>query len=417
MIKEIKELLTVATIVPVVVMAVLFASLGGMIGGVQDEASQPPMIGLIVQDPDSSWSRLAQGTISNHTEVVYGGADIDEGLKTIHSAGGTALLVIPQDFGDNISSKRPGTIAVYWIMYGAGLMDSISSSVVDGIIAQVNTDISKVMIEEGSSSNASMVLSPTIKSETTFFKEKSIEGVSPSAISSMLSSQSFIIPLVVMMMILMSGSTVISSMGLEKENKTLETLLTMPVKRSHIVLGKLGGAAVVGLLMAFIYMAGMAYYMNGMQGSAAIDMARYGLVLETVDYVLVGISLFLSVLSGLALCMLLGGMARDYKAAQSIIPLIVFLAMLPYFVLMMKDFNTLPALLQAVLFAIPFTHPMMAMNNLMFDDYGLVLAGIAYQLLFAAIAVAAAVWLFKKDLLITGRKKKAANAGGKRSKK
>lgn len=105
--------------------------------------------------------------------------------------------MISEDFGDNISSELPGTIAVYWIMYGAGLMDSISSSVVDGIIAQVNIDISKVMIEEGSSSNASMVLSPTIKSETTFFKEKSIEGVSPSAISSMLSSQSFIIPLVV----------------------------------------------------------------------------------------------------------------------------------------------------------------------------------------------------------------------------
>lgn len=220
-----------------------------------------------------------------------------------------------------------------------------------------------------------------------------------------------------MMMILMSGSTVISSMGLEKENKTLETLLTMPVKRSHIVLGKLGGAAVVGLLMALIYMAGMSYYMNGMQGSAAIDVARYGLVLETIDYVLVGISLFLSVLSGLALCMLLGAMARDYKAAQSLTLPITFLAMLPFFVLMMKDFNTLPALLQAVLFAIPFTHPMMAMNDLMFDDYGLVLAGIAYQLLFAAIAVAAAVWLFKNDLLITGRKKKAVNTVGNRSKR
>jgi ABC-2 type transport system permease protein len=115
--------------------------------------------------------------------------------------------------------------------------------------------------------------------------------------------------------------------------------------------------------------------------------------------------------------MLLGAMARDYKAAQSLTLPIMFLAMLPFFVLMMKDFNTLPALLQAVLFAIPFTHPMMAMNNLMFDDYGLVLAGIAYQLMFAAITVAAAVWLFKKDLLITGRKKKAANAVGKWSRK
>jgi ABC-2 type transport system permease protein len=417
MMKEIKELLTVATIIPVVIMAVLFASLGGMIGGVQDEASQPPRIGLVVQDNDSSWSMLAQGTISNHTEVVYGGSDIDEGLEAVSSAGGTALLVIPEDFGGNISSDHPGTIGVYWIMSGAGLMDSISSSVVDNIIAQVNTEISRVMIEDDSSSNASMVLSPTIKSETTFFKDKTIEGVSPSTISSMLSAQSFIIPLAVMMMILMSGSTVLSSMGLEKENKTLETLLTMPVRRSHIVLGKLGGAATVGLLMAFIYMLGMGYYMNGMQGTTGIDMAKYGLVLETMDYALVGISLFLSVLGGLALCMILSAMVRDYKAAQSLMLPIMFLAMLPYFVLMMKDFNTLPAFLQAVLFAIPFTHPMMAMNNLMFDDYGLVLAGIAYQLVFAAITVAVAVWLFKKDMLITGRRKRTPNVMGRRQKK
>lgn len=417
MMKEIKELLTVATIVPVVVMAVLFASLGGMIGGAEEEASQPPRIGLIVQDNDSSWSMIAKDTISNHTELVYSGTDVDEGLEAVSSAGGTALLVIPEDFGGNISSEHPGTIGVYWIMYGAGIMDSISSSVVDSIIAQVNTEISKEMIEEGLSSNATMVLSPTIKSETTFFKDKTIEGVSPSTISSMLSSQSFIVPLVVMMMILMSGSTVISSMGLEKENKTLETLLTMPVKRRHIVLGKLGGAAVIGLLMAFIYMLGMGYYMNGMQGTTGIDVAKYGLVLDTMDYALLGISLFLSVLGGLALCMILGAMARDYKAAQSLTLPIMFLAMLPFFVLMMKDFNTLPAFLQAVLFAIPFTHPMMAMNNLMFDDYGLVLAGIAYQLVFAAIAVAVAVWLFKKDMLITGRKKKVANAVGRWQKK
>lgn len=412
--KEIKEMLTLTTIIPVVAMAILFASLGGMIGGAQDEASKPPTIGLINEDASgSNWTLMTSSVITQNTQIVYNGTSIDDGLDTVSSAGGTALLVITPDFGTNISNGQQGVIQVYWIMKGAGIMDSISSSVVDAIIAQVNTQISATMITDGNYTNPAVVLSPTVESQTTSFKGKTMDGISPSTISSTLSSQSFIVPLVVMLIVMMSGSTIIASMGMEKENKTLETLMTMPVKRSHIVLGKLGGAAVVGLIMAVVYMAGMSYYMDSMQANTTIDLAKYGLVLGPLDYVLVGISLFLAVLGALTLCMLLGALARDYKSAQSLTMPVMLLTMIPFFVLMMKDFNTLPTAIQGALFLIPFTHPMMVMNNLMFDDYTLVLAGIAYEAIFVAVTMAIAVWIFKKDLLVSGRQKRLDRKGGK----
>jgi ABC-2 type transport system permease protein len=259
-----------------------------------------------------------------------------------------------------------------------------------------------------------MVLDPTTKSETTYFKEKTMEGISPATISSTLSSQSLIIPLVVMIVVMMSGGMIIASMGMEKENKTLETLMTMPVKRRDIVFGKLGGAAVVGLIMAVVYMLGMNQYMDSMQSVSTIDLAKYGLVLDATDYVLVGVSLFLAVLGALTLCMLLGAMARDYKSAQSLTLPVSLLAMVPLFILMMKDFATLPTAIQGALFLIPFTHPMMAMNNLMFDDYTLVLAGIGYELVFVIVTIAIAVWIFKKDMLVSGRQKRNKGAGGKK---
>lgn len=265
--------------------------------------------------------------------------------------------------------------------------------------------LSARMIEEGASTNSSLILAPMVKSETTYFKQMTMDDISPSTVSGVLSSQSFLIPLVVMLVILMSGGSIIGSMGMEKENKTLETLLTMPVKRRDIVMGKLAGAAVVGLLMAIVYMAGMGYYMGSLQGQSAIDMARFGLVLDPLDYLLVGLSLFLAVLGALALCMLMGAFARDFKSAQTLTMPITFLAMVPFFIMMMKDFSTLPLVGQAVIFLIPFSHPMMVMNNLMFNDYGLVIAGIAYEAVFAAVTVGLSVWLFKKDMLITGWKK------------
>ena len=218
-----------------------------------------------------------------------------------------------------------------------------------------------------------------------------------------MSSQSMFVPIMIMLIIVMIGSIVISSMGNEKENKTLETLLTMPVSRTSIVFGKLVGAAIVGLLMAVIYMLGMSYYFSSLMGSASIDLGQYGMTLGIMDYVLVGISLFAALVFALALCMILGIFTKNYKAAQTMTLPVTFLAMIPMFVTMFTDFDTLPLVAKAVVFAIPFSHPMIAMRALMFDDYVLVLSGIAYSSMMALLVMFIAVTLFKKDILLTGK--------------
>jgi len=192
-------------------------------------------------------------------------------------------------------------------------------------------------------------------------------------------------------------------MGSEKENKTLETLLTMPVSRSSIVFGKLLGAAVVGLIMAVIYMLGMSFYFTSLTGSISIDLAQYGLTLGPLDYLLVGASLFAALVFALALCMILGIFTKNYKAAQTMTMPVTFLAMIPMFVTMFTDFDTLPLVGKILVFAIPFSHPMIAMRSLMFDDYILVIAGIAYSTIMALLAMFIAVTLFKKDILLTGK--------------
>ena len=121
------------------------------------------------------------------------------------------------------------------------------------------------------------------------FKGKEMSGISPITISSVMSSQSFIMPLIVMMVIIYAGSIVISSMGSEKENKTLETLLTMPVSRTSIVFGKADGGgdrrtADGGHLHARHEL--LLQFADGFELS--IDLAQYGLTLSIVDYILVG---------------------------------------------------------------------------------------------------------------------------------
>jgi len=231
-------------------------------------------------------------------------------------------------------------------------------------------------------------------------------GLSPSAIVGMLSSQSMLIPIVMMMIIIMAGNMVISSMALEKENKTLETLLTLPVKRTSIVTGKIVASAIIGLLLSIVYMIGMSYYFQGFGMSEGVNLADYGLVLTSQDLVLIGISLFITLIAALSLCMLLGTFAKNYKSAQTLTVPISMLAMVPMFITMFVDFDTLPLALKSLLFAIPFSHPMMAPRALLFNDYLLVIGGIVYVAIFAIVTISIVVWVFKTDRLLTGSIKK-----------
>ena len=404
--KEVRELLTPATFVPIIVMAIIFGSMGNMIGGAAEEAKEKPVMGIINMD-NGTFSSIVNTTVYNMSKVAYAGTSgnvdegIEEGVGVLKEKGGTALIVVPSNFSERIENNLPGKIEVYWIMKGAGIMDSISSGVVEAILQEANRRISMELMEKGNV-NATFALSPTARNETTIFKGKEMQGISPGTISAILSSQSTAVPIIIMIIIMMAGGMVISSMGMEKENKTLETLLTLPVKRSSIVAGKIAGSAIVGLLMAVIYMIGFRYYLSSFEVSGNINLADYGLTLNVWDYVLVGISLFLALTAALSMCMVLGTFAKNYKSAQTLTVPVSILALIPMFLIMFKDFSTLPLSLKVVLFAIPFSHPMMAVRALLFGDYMLVISGIAYAAVFSFAMIAIAVWIFKTDKLLTG---------------
>jgi ABC-2 type transport system permease protein len=157
----------------------------------------------------------------------------------------------------------------------------------------------------------------------------------------------------------------------------------------------------VGMIMAAIYMIGFSRYMSSFQISD-INLTDFGLALGMQDYLLVGISLFVALLAGLSLCIVLGTFAKNYRSAQALIFPITALAMISMFITIFKDFDTLPAVLRILAFAIPFSHPMMAMRALMMDNYSLVIAGIAYTAAFTIIMITVAVRIFNSDRLLTG---------------
>jgi len=374
--KELKELITPATILPIVFIAIIFGSIGTSMEGIQESFNEKPVIGFINED-NSNLSAIVASVLYNYSEVIFNSSDISDktvGLEKLKQEDGIALIVINKNFSKQILNDKQAELEVFWIMRGAGILDTISSEVVEGLISSVNREISKNLIEDNTTVNATIALWPTYRTDTTYFKDREIP-LSPGTISGVLSSQSMLIPIVIMMIIIMAGNMVITSMALEKENKTLETLLTLPVKRTSIVTGKIAASALIGLLFAIVYMFGMSRYLSGFNFGGSISVSDFDLTLTSSDFILIGVSLFIT---------------------------LTMLAMIPMFLTMFMDFDTMPLVLKGLLFAIPFSHPMMASRALIFDDYLLVFSGIIYVSIFAVIMIFLVVWIFKTDRLLTG---------------
>lgn len=403
--KELKEVLTIGSIISIAAMSFVFAMIGQSVGNIEEKLEVKPAIGLINND-NGLFGIISTQILQETSDIIYNGSDKSAGLQEVIAEKGIALIEIPSDFSDSIYNNEQGKLNINWVVQGVGPFDGISSDVLDYVLNAVEKEISKIIITQELDLDPNLILNPLTTSQTTFLKEKEFRGLSPNELINTFSTQSYLIPTLIMMIIMMSGSSIISSMGLEKENKTLETLLTLPVKRNYIILSKIVASTISGLILAAIYMVGMTYYMKSFSFSGVVDLQAYNLTLNIYDYTLMGLSVFMSLLAGLSLCLALGSFAKDYKSAQSLLFPVTVLAVFSMLMTMFMDFSTMPTFIKIFIFIIPFSHPMMAMKSLMLKEYALVISGIIYSSIFAAIMIIITILIFNSDRLLVGKLQK-----------
>ena len=103
----------------------------------------------------------------------------------------------------------------------------------------------------------------------------------------------------------------------------------------------------------------------------------------------------------LSISIVLGSLANDAKASQTVVLPIMLLVMVPYAISILADINTLPTAVRFLVYAIPFTHTFTAMSNLMFGNTAIYAFGLIYQIVVFAICMFFALRLFKSDKILT----------------
>jgi len=407
--KEIKELITLQVVLPLIIMVVIFAFIGNVVSKETKKLAAPQTILILNQDVADSGTKIAETLkLAGYQTNVLNNDTIANAEIVARKQALPAFLIIPQGFQSNINKFIPQQIAVYKILESFSLTIGAKFVAMDQAMAVLNNFYSSQWIEKKNVGIAPDTLKSPIKTnEFVVIKDKQA-NVPLSAVLGYIQQQTAFIPLILFLVIIIASQMVATAVASEKENKTFEILLSSPVNRKTIILAKLIAAGLVALLFAGVYMIGMNFYIKGIIGGALSSgqglgsvMAGLGLVITPLGYLFLGLSLFMGILVALSIAMVLGIMAESVKSVQAIITPLMVLVLLPYFLVMFLDITSMSATVRYLIYAIPFSHPFLVSQNLFLAKYPQIIYGIIYQFVIFMVFVIIATRIFSSDKVIT----------------
>jgi ABC-2 type transport system permease protein len=411
LIKEVKELITLQLLISLLFTVFLFYFIGQMAKTEMKKAMRTQKIAVLNLD-DSPFSEQLIGNLktANFQAEMVKDRDKQKAIDATKATDTNLLLVIPQGFGQSLETPEIKEIETYSYLRTFSLIGSRSSVIINAVIKALNEYLSNDFIKKKIPDISPEKVKNPIKSrDFVIVKDRMVEGKAE-AVAGFVSSQSIIVPVILMMIILYASQMVISAIAMEKQNKTLETLLTVPISRTSIVMAKMFASGIVGLISAVIYMFGFRYYMSGFMGDISQAAAasgvsgviqKLGLTMDTKGFIILGVSLFIAILVALALATILGVLAEDYRSAQSLILPLILLVMIPYFLSIFSDPKSLSLPAKILLYAIPFSHPFLTTQNLYLENYSAILYGILYMLAVFIILIIVAARIFSTDKVLT----------------
>lgn len=417
--KELGELLTKQAIFSMIFTCLMLVFIGQFMGGVMDEAIYNSEVNIADLDGSEFTKEMIEKLPEYGADPVMADISSEDLFSELKRLDIENAVIIPEGFGDAVlNGERPELKCVSLVDKGglASSMSSLSSASLTGSVSAYVSDYVQKNMMGLTDEQITLAAEPFVTVDYTAANGKTVEA-SAESLTAMLMTQSMIAPFAVFFLILMASQMIMTAISTEKIDKTLETLMSAPVSRITVLSAKMIAALIVALLNAGSMIIGFAFYMKGMMGGAADEiassvaaeggispaeaMAALGMNLSGGEMLLFGVQLFLTIAIGLSVSLILGAMATDTKSVQTLVIPVMMLTMIPFFATMFADVNSMSALPKIILYIIPFTHTYTAMNNMIFGHMGIVWAGLAYQLVFFAVCMYLALKIFTTDLLFT----------------
>jgi ABC-2 type transport system permease protein len=399
LLKELKELLRDPKIflgmiiVPLIMFPVLGAVMSFSVQSAQESAVKTTVL-VVNHDSGESSTQFIAFLNSSLRVFVVNVSTIEDAVVLLPDYNASEIIEIPSIFSQNVTAGMAVQVGFFSVFSGTGLFEGVGSSIVDTFVSQFNRYVAPDIV---------------VQEKSAIIKGKIVEGVDPQTLSGLMISQAIAMPITLMILLSYSMQIAATSVAMEKEEKTLETLLTLPMDRFAILMGKLSGSIIIAGVGAVAYMIGFNYYLGSFSSlvpaGTTYDLVSLGLVPSLLGYLLLGISLFVALLSALAIAVIISSFAEDVRSAQSVVGYIYPLIFIPSLVLMYIDVNTLPLAIQILIYAIPYSHPIIASKAVIMGDYLTAVLGIIYVSAFTLVVMYAASRLFATEKILTAKLK------------
>ena len=415
-IKEVKELIRDPKIlIGVVLMPIIIFPIMGSAIQISQESVQRAVRGasfaVWTDDEGFVTDALMSYLYTNNSVVPIEAANLQDALSQFTATDSSSLIYIPRGYNDNVTVGEQGRLKVYANLRKLNMAESQSTDIVTSLINIYNYyfSISKIniLIEDANAVGTPIGYRNPIAIDYASILKGNVLEIPPMAIFSLVMSQSIMLPIMVMMMVMFAIQMAATSIALEKEQKTLEILMTLPVSRMTILGGKLSGSIVIALAGAVSYLIGFSSYMNSafsfVPEAQSMSLSDVNMGITPFGFLLIGIVIFVTLISALAMALSVAVFADSVRSAQSFTSALITPIMIPALVLMFSDIEMLPTSFQYLMLAIPYTHTMIATKAAFLGEYFIVMRSIFFISIWTVALLYIAARIFSTERIITAR--------------
>lgn len=407
--KEIKELITPQLILPLIVMVIAFSFIGNIMSKETEKARAPQPVWVVSEETNEKTDELLNILEEANFKTTFFNEPVKTVIEKAKLENIGAVIVVPKEFSGKLAAGEPGRLEIYNVITNFSLLSQMKTKTAVAAVKALSAKYSEKLLRKNNIEKPIEDIKDPVRYDDVVIIGERQAKVPLGQVMTLIQKQTTFIPVILFIVIMVAAQMVAVAVANEKENKTFETLLSLPINRKTIVFAKLLGAGVVALLFASVYMIGLHFYLKGMTGDLlTVESAQVSAALEALgvnlgagSFILLGVSLFLGILVALAIAMILGVFVDNVKSIQAVITPLMIMVLLPYMLVLLVDLNQVSLIFKYAVYAIPFTHPFLAAQKIITHEYLFIIYGIIYQLIVFMIFVFIAAKIFSSDKILT----------------
>jgi len=423
--KEVKDLLRdpriyIGLIIPVIMLPLL----GSIMSTAVSTSIQTSMVVLKIAVIDADKTRLSKeflNLLKNTDMSVYeiDGTDLNSAINWMRELGLEFLIVVEKGFEEDLNNFRVANIRVYAIIYSVGLgsigkynafqtqLQNYIKIFSDMLIYRLNPNV-----------NAETIRKPLNFTFHSILKNNVVKINPQTFLSQFLMGYSIIVPMILFILSISVVQMAATATAVENEEKTLETLLTLPVSRYEILVAKLLGSSIISVIGGVLFTMGFLIYFESMLKMPGMDISTsFYQVLPPIhleSFLLLGISIMLSIFFITSLGVVIGALSSDVRMANSLLGFVIIPIMVPFFLILYGDPKVMPLAIKLVIYAFPTSYPTLIAREMIINPMPVeAIFGIPYSIVITTVILYVTSLIMSPEKLLTLQHKLRARTVGK----